>query len=100
MPEGTGYELACYACSGADPSCPVCAGRGTWELRRCPGAVMEMWAVQTVELASLALGGLGWPAPGGVLDQSELFLHALRIVESERARAEAEARESQNQSKR
>jgi hypothetical protein len=94
VPEGTGIELPCYACDGRDTACPVCRGGGSWELRRCPGAVTEAWAGQTVELAVIALEGLGWPADGGVLEQSEQFLGALRLVAAERERIEKQRREA------
>lgn len=75
----------CPGCQGRGTGCVLCGGAGRWELIGCPGHFLDAHAGRIVELAVMAAEGMGWPAPGGVLDQSADFLAAWRIVVTQRS---------------
>lgn len=74
----------CPGCAGSGIDCVLCGGAGHWELHGCPGAFLDAHASRLVELAVMAAEGMGWPAAGGVLDQSAEFLAAWRLVIGQR----------------
>lgn len=79
----------CPGCAGLGGDCVLCAGSGRWEVHGCPGRTLDASAAQIVELAVMATEGMGWPAPGGVLDQAAEFIAAWRLVAGQRASYQA-----------
>ncbi len=74
-------ELDCTRCRGLPPEdCELCDGSGTLRLNRCPMAVVppDVWiAIDAVAfLVDVHLP----PVPGGLFDQSALFVQAYRVV--------------------
>lgn len=75
----------CPGCRHFASTCGLCGGSGVWILHRCPGLDAPFEAMRMIESAIMASEGIGWPAAGGVDDQSSEFLHAWRLVVQQRS---------------
>lgn len=75
-------------CGGQWPAmeqCGECAGTGVWALTSCPMDVIGRGrAVEVMRMTRFAGEG-SWPVSGGVLDQSQWFIDAMDVVESEQS---------------
>lgn len=80
-------EIECPECSGN--GCSDCQETGAFEIDGCPNDFCRSVA-QLATLADLFAKGIP-PVAGGALDQSNSFIEAVRILESEEAKAKAEA---------
>ena len=105
------WQATCRLCGGGDGDCVRCGGAGTIEIRRCPTSFIERHA----RGAPTALGGFmetwsAWrrwgvmPRSGGLLEQSTVWVQAVRVADTAAARIEDAAarkreRESQRQSR-
>lgn len=69
--------------------CESCGGTGRWDCNECPKKLIDSQTVETIHFARFARDG-SWPVHGGMLDQSEWFMDACRLVWYEQDTAEAE----------
>ena len=77
--------------------CPECGGKGCdkcddgkWNLNECPRRFLDEPAIETLAFARFARDG-SWPVAGGMLNQTEWFTDACRLVWSEQSIIESEA---------
>ena len=88
----------CWRCSGIDPdACDLCKGAGMVNIDRCPFALPEAIHWRICEYVGLLEVGI-LPVAGGLEDQSESFLGALRFTQG--LKAELERQELEEQDKR
>ena len=80
-------KLECPTCDGV--GCKACNDRGDVWLTACPLEVVPRDVWQAIEMAELFWHGLA-PMPGGVLDQTQVFIDAARFIRGEQARNRAE----------
>lgn len=81
----------CPRCSGGDPECATCEGRGRCAVRRCPTSHSDPDLSAAFFAYTLVESGV-WPVAGGMLDQSASFLAFVREVSAERAAIDDERR--------
>lgn len=81
--------IQCVRCSGYSLECEKCGGVGTISVYRCP------FATAPKELLAIIPFYSDWdkgrlPVPGGVLDQSNFFVEAMRYLDQCIARLQHE----------
>jgi len=76
--------MQCTACDGRDENCERCGGWGTEKITDCPRKIIDQQTWRLLQLADFAEKGC-FPVSGGVLEQSDSFLSACRMVWSETA---------------
>lgn len=77
--------MECPLCPDGDPdpACEVCAGAGSWTLRRCPYVFTSHEDRKVVACANLVDLGI-LPAPGGWQDQTAWFQQAASLAIGEK----------------
>jgi len=90
------FSVDCPRCAGTRHDCDLCAGAGEVPVDRCPWATMSEQVARVCEYASLIEHGV-LPVEGGLEDQSDTFVTALRLVLSTRGKVEKERAERQAQ---
>lgn len=84
--------VECIVCNDTDDDCGACGGTGEIEIPHCPYKLVDEDVIELLDMAAHMEAGSP-PVLGGVGDQTEWFLTAVRYVKSERSRREAEAAE-------
>ena len=85
--EGEPLQVACPTCN--ENGCLRCDDKGYFELEGCPQEYIGAKMQRFVTYADHAKRG-SMPKSGGVLDQTNWFVHAVQFLESEEERVKAE----------
>ena len=83
-----GYTVPCWHCDGKDARCVECKGEGRLPVPRCPSRCLTA-DVRLVLRAFWFKRDQILPVSGGWLDQTEAFLAACRVLDTEYARLQS-----------
>jgi len=81
--------VGCHRCAGHDLECSVCDGVGSVELRDCPYRIVPKHLTALLPYYSDWKAGR-LPVEGGLLDQSNYYVEAMRCLEQTTSRFEAD----------
>ena len=74
-------------------TCGLCEGRGDQYIYRCPASQVGLSEQRALTAWSAFQSGV-LPDPGGLYDQAACFMHAIGIINAEKAAIEDLARQS------
>lgn len=83
--------MVCVRCAGSDSKCTMCRGENITPIMRCPISLIDDQAEHALRLYFYFKAGF-LPASGGIEDQTRPFLDAMRLIQSDIARARPEER--------
>ena len=80
------FGITCPRCNGArgDTDCPRCMGRGDQWLYRCPNSLLSPDVRGLLRAWGAFQNGI-LPDPGAFYDQSASFIHAMGVLNAEKA---------------
>ena len=86
-------SITCTRCAGRDAECAVCHGGGEERVFQCPGTIGSVETSSVIRAYRDYKNGI-LPDPGGMYDQSSIFVDMIQVVDAELAALQAEERKT------